>query len=540
MGIREWTLVAMGILFSSSIAYAEQPEEEPSARLSCTSIMVGRKASADGSVMTSHTCDGGYRTWMRWVSATDNPAGTMMDIYRGRMHTETPGSMEGVEVAGQIPQVPHTYRFLDTAYPCINEKRLAIGETTIGGRDTLRNKEGLFYIEELQRVALQRCSSARQAIRLMGNLIREYGYADSGECLTVADTAEVWIFEVFGEGPRKKGGVWAAQRIPDDEIAVSANICRIGEIDLKDTANFMASDNVMNVARKLRLWDGKGTFSFWRAYSGVNYLKEPKNYSTRELYIMSTLAPSLHLSDTIEELPVSVKPDKPVSVQDVDRLLASYYEGTEQDYTSRMLIPDKGQKDAETNEEGKKVSPVANPWMKTDERNLYAAMGDSAFARWIRPVAVSFCAYSTVIQLFSNVPEAVGGVVWMAFDNPGESPRFPIYCGSTSLPQLLSVCGNHTYREDSALWRFRRANRLATVRWGECRQSLEPAKHYFIDKGQRETSYVRSIYTDYIKQGNTEEATKYLNGYTSDFLGAEILKWDELYATYWKKFSYGF
>ncbi len=540
MGIKEWTLVVAGTLFSSSVIYASQPEEEPSARLSCTSIMVGRKASADGSVMTSHTCDGGYRTWMKWVGPTTNPSGTMMDIYRGRMHTETPGSMQGVEVAGQIPQAPHTYRFLDTAYPCINEKRLAMGETTIGGRDTLRNEEGLFYIEELQRVALQRCSSARQAIRLMGNLIREYGYADSGECLTVADTAEVWIFEVFGEGPKKKGGVWAAQRIPDDEIAVSANICRIGEIDLKDTMNFMASDNVTEVARKLKLWDGKGTFSFWRAYSGGNYQNEPKNYSTRELYIMSTLAPSLHLSDELEELPVSVKPDKPVSVQDVDRLLASYYEGTEQDYTSWMLVPDNGRKDAGTNEECKKVSPVANPWMKTDERNLYVAMGDSAFARWIRPVSVAFCAYSTVIQLFSNVPEAVGGVVWMAFDNPGESPRFPIYCGSTRLPQLLSVCGNHSYREDSALWRFRRANRLATVRWGECRQSLEPAKRYFINKGQRETSYVTSIYTDLTRQGHTEEATEYLNGYTSDFLGAEILKWDELYAAYWKKFSYGF
>lgn len=533
-------LAVLGVLAVQPMTSHELSEEEQHARLSCTSIMVGRKASADGSVMTSHTCDGNYRTWVKWVGGTDNPADTTMNIYKGRMHTETPLSMQGVEVAGQIPQVAHTYRFLDTAYPCINEKRLAMGETTIGGKDTLRNPDGLFYIEELQRVALQRCTSAREAIRLMGQLIREYGYADGGECLTIADTAEVWIFEVYGEGKKKKGGVWAAQRIPDDEIAVSANIGRIGQVDLQDTSNFMASDNIHSVARKLKLWDGQEPFSFWRAYSGTNYLNEKKNYSIRELFIMNALAPSLHLTDDVEELPLSVKPDKPVSLQDVDHLLASYYEGTDQDYTLHMMVPDKGKKNSENGEKPMKVSPIANPWMRGDERDLYVAMGDSTFGQWIRSVSVPVCAYSTVIQLFSDVSEGVGGVVWLAFDNPGESPRLPIYCGSTKLPGLLNVCGNHVYREDAALWRFRRTNRLATVRWGDCRRTLEPARQYFTDKGTREIPYVRSIYLDFIKQGKTEQGTEYLNGYTHDFLGAEILKWDELYATYWKKFWYGF
>lgn len=533
-------LTLLGLLTFWPFAAYCVPNESPDTRLSCTSIMVGCKASTDGSVMTSHTCDGGYRTWMRWVEADDHKAGEVMDIYRGRMHTETPASMQGVEVAGQIPQVAHTYRFLDTAYPCINEKRLAMGETTIGGRDTLRNPKGLFYIEELQRVALQRCTSAREAIRLMGHLIREYGYADSGECLTIADTSEVWIFEVYGEGPKKKGGVWAAQRIPDDHVAVSANIGRIGQIDPQDTTNFMASDNVRSVARKLKLWDGQEPFSFWRAYSGVNYLNEPKNYSTRELFVLSSLAPSLHLTDEVDELPVSVKPDHPVSMQDIDRLLASYYEGTEQDYTSRMQVPDKTKKDTTDTGKPMKVSSVANPWMRGDERELYVAMGDSSFSHWIRPVAVPFCAYSTVIQLFPNVPEDVGGVVWMAFDNPGESPRFPIYTGSVELPHLLNVCGNHAYRDDAALWRFRRTNRLATVRWGDCRRTLEPARQYFLERGAREIAYVRSTYSDFLHQGRASEAATFLSGYTRDFLGAEVLRWDELYASYWQKFWPGF
>lgn len=217
--------------------------------------MISKGASADGSVITSHTCDSWYRTWMRSVAPKDYPRDTVMSVYEGRMHTEYPESMDGVKEKGKIPQARHTYRYLDTAYPCLNERQLAIGETTFTGRDTLCNPEGMFMIEELQRIALERCSTAREAIRLMGDLIKKYGYGDSGECLTIADPKEVWIFEVLGEGKKKKGGVWAAARIPDGEIAVSANISRIGKIDLNDPDNFMASDNVYSVAKN----SGSGT-----------------------------------------------------------------------------------------------------------------------------------------------------------------------------------------------------------------------------------------------------------------------------------------
>ena len=139
----------------------------------CTSIMVGREASADGSVMTSHTCDSWYRTWMKMQPAADYPRDTVMSVYSGRMHTEYPSSLDGCKELGQIPQARHTYRFLDTAYPCLNERQLAIGETTYSGRDTMQNKKGMFMIEELSRIALQRCTTAREAIRLMGELIKK-------------------------------------------------------------------------------------------------------------------------------------------------------------------------------------------------------------------------------------------------------------------------------------------------------------------------------------------------------------------------------
>ena len=512
---------------------ADRTQRDP---LSCTSIMVGKKASADGSVITSHTCDSWYRTWMTVRPAADYKEGEMENIYDGRMHTEWVEDMSKVVVKGQIPQVSHTYRLLDTSYPCLNEKQLGMGETTISGRDTLRNKNGMFMIEELQRVALERCTTAREAIKLMGELVKQYGYGDSGECLTIADTKEVWIFEIFGEGPDKIGGVWAAQRIQDDEVAVSANIPRISTLNLKDKNNYMASDNVFDVAKRLGLWDGKEPFKFWKAYGGPNYSGDWKNYSTREFFIYTSLAPSLGLTEDMEEMPLGVKPEKLVTVEEVARLLGSYYEGTEKDLSGRLKV---AQRNRKTGEMDTIISPVANPWMRSDEIALYAALGDEKM-KWTRTVAVPQCAYSTIIQLRDWLPDAVGGVVWMSLDNPGESPRFPIFCGTASLPGVLRVCGNHRYRDDSALWHYRQTNKLATVRWGTCRKTLEPARDYFLKKGMRELPFVEETYKSILEKDGNEEAEAFLTNYTADFVGATILKWDELYRTYWRQFWSGF
>ena len=532
------SILALFVLLNVTSVFA-QPDEttrEGMSRMSCTSIMVGKKASADGSVMTSHTCDSWYRTWMQIVPAKEYKNDTVTAIYDGRMHTQSPQDSTKMYRKGIIPQVKKTYRYLDTAYPCLNEKQLAIGETTISGRDTLRNKKGMFMIEELERIVLERCSTARQAITLMGELVKKYGYGDSGECLTIADKNEVWIFEIFGEGPKNIGGVWAAVRIPDEHIAVSANISRIGTIDVNNKDMYMASDNVFDVAKKLKLWDGKEEFCFWKVYSGGNYFGEKKNYSVRENYIMNALAPSLCLSDTVENLPLSVKPDKKVSVKDVSMLLGSYYEGSDKNLSARHLIPNPKRKDKNgnivENEPDSIVSPVSNPWMRPDEINMYYAMGDSVMKN-IRTVSVPWCAYSTVIQLRSWLPDEVGGVAWIALDNPGESPRFPVFCGNTELPQMLQVCGQHSERDDAALWHFRKTNRLATLRWGTYREMIESAREYFIDKGLREMPFVVEQWQT-INSEDSKKATDILNGYTADFFGATVMRWDEMARKLWR------
>ena len=534
--------IALALTLMPAMAQVDEYTDAGRKRMSCTSIMVGKNASTDGSVMTSHTCDSWYRTWMTMTPARDYERDTVTAIYKGRMHTQSASDSTKLYVKGYIPQVRHTYRYLDTAYPCMNEKQVAMGETTIGGRDTLRNKSGMFYIEELERIALERCSTASEAIALMGSLAEQYGYCDSGECLTVADPNEVWIFEIFGAGPKKIGAVWAAVRIPDDEIAVSANISRIGTLNLNDKDHYMASKNVKDVAKQLKLWDGKEEFNFFKAYSGENYFKEKKNYSVREHYIMNALAPSLNLSDTVSWLPLSVKPDAKVSPEQVMQLLGSYYEGTDKNLSGRHKIPNPKRKDKQgnlvENEPDSIVSPFSNPWMRPDEINMYYAMGDSTMKN-IRTVSVSWCAYSTVIQLRSWLPNEVGGVAWVALDNPGESPRFPIFAGTTELPNLLQVCGQHSDRDDAALWHYRKANRLATVRWGKYRTLLEPLRDYYVAKGQRELPYVAQMWQD-LNATDAKQAQTMLNGYVADFFGGTILRWDELARTIWRQSWTGF
>ena len=503
---------------------------------SCTSIMVGRKASADGSVITSHTCDSNYRTWMDVVAASKTDKDTTVNVYTGRMHTDYDKDMRGVVLKGNIPAARETFQFLNTSYPCLNEKQLGMGETTISGREMLVNEKGMFNIEELQRIALQRCTTARDAIRLMGELIEKYGYGDWGECLTIADPKEVWHFEVFGEGKDKVGGVWAAVRIPDDHVGVSANISRISTLNLKDTEHYMASKNVFSAAKRLGLWDGKKTFRFWEAYSGTNYFKEKKSFSIREFFILNKLAPSLNLSFDAEELPISVKPDKKVSVTDVMDLLSETYEGTSFDVIKNLKVE---KKKKGTNEKYTVMSPVANPWMGRDMITLLNTLKPGTVDR-NRLVAVPQCAYSTVIQLRNWLPDAVGGLVWMAFDNPGQSPRFPIFCGTKDLPACFKICGQHHFNEDAAVWAFRRTNKLATVKWGVTKKEIQKGMLHFKEKGQMELPYVEARYKEIVASKGEDAGKEFLTGYTADFAGAAILRWKEMGDSFWVRFGRGF
>jgi dipeptidase len=501
----------------------------------CTSILVGKKASTDGSVITSHTCDGRYRTWLTFEKGEKFKNDTITAIYKGLLKTETPWDMRNVTRVGEIPQAKETFAFLNTAYPSFNEKQLAIGETTITGEKILVNEDGMFLIEELQRIALQRCSTARDAITLIGQLIKDYGYGDWGECITIADKKEVWQMEIFGEGPNRIGGVWVAQRIPDDHVGISANISRIAEINLKDKDHFMASDNVFDVAKELNLWDGKSPFKFWKAYGKV---KRP--FAIRDFFVLNSVAPSLNLSYESDELPFSVKPDNKISVHDVIALYRETYEGTKYDMTQNMMVVKKNYNDQrEVIGQDTILSPIAHPWHTGNARTLYNQLNEGTID-FYRTVAVSWCSYSHIIQLRDWLPDEIGGVAWFSFDNPAQSPRIPIFSGTTELPESFNYCGQKRHRTDAAIWQYRKANKLATLAWQETRNNMMEEVSYFENKADREISLIEEKIKSLLKEGKKDDAKVLLTKYTRDFTGATMLRWNELENSYWGKFGMGF
>ena len=485
---------------------------------SCTSIMVGRLASTDGSVITSHTCDGVSHTWITMEPAADHKKGDVFEVYKGLRHTKFKGDTTGVRKVGEIPEVRHTYAYVNTGYPCLNEKQLAMGESTFTGPDTLINKDAMFLIEELARLALMRCDNARDAIRLMGETAEKYGYGDTGECLTVADKKEVWAFEIVGCGRDKVGAVWVAQRVPDDEVSISCNIPRIGRIDRKDKDHFMASDNVEAVAKEYGLWDGQGDFVWFKAYNVPR--AKGKNFAIRDWFVFNELAPSLGLSMDDPDIPFSIKPEHKVSAREVFKLLRGTYEGTQYDMCKDWKM---------VNAKGDTlVSPVANPWLVADTRNTLNTIAPGTI-EFVRTLAVCWCSYSTVLQLRSWLPDAVGGILWYGVDNPAESPRIPIFAGGTALPTAFDNCGQKQYVPDCVLWTFRRPNRLGTVAWQTNKDEFE--------KLILETEDIAFEGLPALEKNPSPTA---LNAYTAQIYEQCVKRWNELEEKLWIKHGRGF
>ena len=536
------SVILVSLLLVVGLAFGQDFNSQLVDGQSCTSIMVGKKASTDGSVITSHTCDGRYRTWMTMEPARDYKSGERHTVRKGTMHTAFRNDTTGVKVAGTIPQVRHTYAYLNTAYPCLNEKQLAIGETTFGGPDIMQNKNGMFLIEELERVALMRCDNARDAIRLIGSLVKEYGYGDGGECITIADKNEVWQMEILGEGPDKIGGVWVAQRVPDNAVAVSANIPRIGKLQRNNKEYFMCSDNIEEVAKKLNLWDGTGDFVWWKSFN-ASYANG-KNFREREFFILNALAPSLGLSMDMDELPFSVVPDQNVDATDVMQLLRSTYEGTDMDMCRNIkMVANRRQKDG-TQYKDTIISPLANPWMGGNMQNTlnYLKPGTVDFKR---TVSVAWCSYSFVAQLRDWLPDEVGGVCWVAVDNPGQSPRVPIFCGNSRLPKAYELCGHKQYNDNAVLWQFRKANKLATVAWQRTRDDMMKAvldneRDAFKGLAELESS-VKSLKAREDEDFNpANQIANLLNDYTYRVYDKAAYDWRQLEAKFWQMFGSGF
>jgi dipeptidase len=411
-------------------------EEHPK---TCTAIGVGRKASTDRSVITTHSCDGGACDFRYlFVPAADWPKGSTRAI---RTVPQVSGGWEIetriVDTNYVIPQVPHTHTYFKGVFGHMNEHQLHIGESTIGGVGELDNPHGAFGVTELSMIAMERCTTARDAIQLMGKLAERYGYFgySIGESLLVGDTKEVWLFEILRPGPEwnpdpstgidptgRLGCCWVAQRVPDREIVVVPNVSRIREVDMEDKKNFMGSTNVFLLAEELGLWDSTSGEPFvW------NEVYSDREANLRLWNVYRLLAHSRYdrpFTPDLAEYPFSFRPDKKLSVWDIVALYRDNAEGTRQDNTRGLA-----------------AGPWSCPVAPTNPTASYL-------------VPVPNCEYTVINQARDWLPDPIGGISWYGPDMGTTSVFVPFYCGINKLPEKYST-GNHwEISGNSAWWAF--------------------------------------------------------------------------------------
>jgi dipeptidase len=457
------------LLFPSLSIFARsdfkgKPDWEGGVPDGCTTITVGKDATADGSVMNSHTCDSHRtRAWFTISAPAKYEEGSEVTLVK-RINDDSLAMPAYKYIAtGKIPQVDETFGFINTAYPCMNDQQLAIGESTFGGRETLQSERGLIDCQQLVRLMIERCRTARQAIEMADALTREYGWNDAGECLTIADTKEVWHFEIVGPGKNKVGAIWAAQRVPDGHIAVNANASRIRKIDLEDKSLFMASENIFAVAQDSNWWEpSEVPFEFCYAYAPEGRTSFAAR--RREWRVLSLAAPSLNLDANAENFPFSVKPDTLISLNKMVEFFQDYFENTPYNIIKDLTW---------ITEDGKtQISPLANPFMPYDMNKMLRINGGWGW-RGERTIARWYTMYATITQSRDWLPDEIGGVVWLAFDNVATSIYVPFYCSITDLAMPYKTPERSKgFNRESAWWAFNRLGTLAAQRWGDMRHDV--------------------------------------------------------------------
>jgi dipeptidase len=497
----------------------------------CTTITVGRKASADGSVMTSHTCDS-HRTssWFDIVPAQKHKKGEMATMRRRTDDDSQAMPAYKYVPIGEIPQADYTYGFINTAYPCMNDRQLAIGESTFGGRKSLHSDKGLIDCEQLVMLLMERCTTARDAIKLAGELTKKYGWIDEGECLTIADTREVWHFEIVGPGEGNIGSIWVAQRVPDDHVSVCANASRIRQIDLNNQDYFMASENVFSVAQDSGWWNPEnGPFEFCYAYDPEG--RTSFAATRREWRVLDLLAPSLKLHPNSNNFPFSVKPDTLVTLEKMVRIFQDYFEGTDYNFIKNITC---------TDEEGKTViSPLANPFMPYDMNKIFKINGGWGW-RGERTIARWYTMYATITQSRDWLPDEVGGVVWMALDNVATSIYVPLYCSTMDIPKSYKTPGRvNGFTRESAWWAFNRLGTLAAQRWGDMRRDVSAVWQPLQAELFENQKNIEQEALKLLKK-NPEKGIKFLTRYTMQW-GEKVVEraWqlgDELWTKYDERF----
>ena len=487
----------------------------------CTNLIVGKKASRDGSVMCSYNCDGfGFSGSLFYSPAGRHAKGEKIAIHGW-----------GPSHEGQfVDQVEYTYNVVGL----MNEKQVTIVETTFDGRLELQNRDGLLDYFSLMRLALQRSSTAREAIRCMVGLVEEYGYNSSGESITVCDPDEAWIMEIIGKGPDRKGAVWVALRIPDDCICAHANLSRIRQFPLEKRRSYksISSRNigyinrpevecvyaydVISFAREKGFFSGKDEeFSFRDAYCPIDF--ENVRYADARVWSffrhhykaeeMDKYLPYINGDfSSCDHLPLWIKPDKPLSLQDLQADMRDHFEGTPLDMTC----------DVTAGPWGMPVRPLPMHFSGSRGNNYYRE----------RPIATQQSGFTMTCQMRRWLPDDVGGVVWFNCDDANMVAYVPLYCCITQVPDAFRSENNlrNEFSFESAFWVNNWVANMVYPRYsmmiGDLRSAQSELEGYYLRDQDSVLAAVQRL--------TPSDRREYLNRKSIEYTSRMMRRWNEL------------
>ena len=487
----------------------------------CTNLIVGKKASTDGSVMCSYNCDGFGFSGSLFYS----PSGRHTPGEKIAIHGWGP-SHEGM----YVEQVEYTYNVVGL----MNEKQVTIVETTFDGRLELVNHSGLLDYFSLMRLALQRSTTAREAIRCMAELVEQYGYNSSGESITVCDPNEAWIMEIIGKGPDRKGAVWVALRIPDDCICAHANLSRIRQFPQQQKRSYKSisslnlkqinrpevecvyAHDVVSFAREKGFYNGShADFSFRDAYCPIDF--ENVRYADARVWSffrhhcnpseMDKYLPYINGDfDKCDHLPLWIKPDKPLSLRDVQADMRDHFEGTPLDMTADM---------------------TAGPWgMPIRPLPMQFRASDSTPYFRERPIATQQSGFTMTCQMRSWLPDDVGGVTWFNCDDAAMVAYVPLYCCITQVPDPFRPENNprNEFSFQSAFWMNNWVANMVYPRYsmmiGDLRDAQRELEDYYFADQDSVLAAIASM--------TSADRQAFLNRKSIDYADRMMNRWDRL------------
>lgn len=470
----------------------------------CTNLIVGKKASVDGSVMVSYNADDyGMFSGLCHYPAGVHAKGEMRKIF----------DWDSGVYHGEIPEAHVTYNVIGN----INEYQLSIAETTYGGREEMIDTTGILDYGSLIYVALQRAKTAREAISVMTSLVEKYGYCSSGETFSICDPNEAWIMEMMGTGPGSKGVVWVAMRIPDDAICAHANQSRIGKFDMKDKKNVLHSKNVISYARKMGWFSGKDADFSWkntyafpdfsgrracdaRAWSFFNRFK--KGFDRY-------LPWALGKDPNAEDMPLWVVPDRKLSVHDVEMAMRDHYENT-------PMALDSANIGGGVYQMPYRPTPLS---FKVDGKTYFNE----------RPISTQQTAFTFVSQLRSWLPREIGGITWFGNDDANMVAYTPVYCNNTVVPECYNTPGADavTFSDKNAFWVCNWVSNMVYPRYSQLFPELQAVRDsleadYFARQGEVEKHALELYGSD------KAAAVAYLNAYSNDKAQQMLAHWRDL------------